>query len=358
MEIRSTKGNQDLERITGQFNIHGNIYEIVPYGSGHIHDTYLVKILESYTPGYILQRINHEVFKNIDDLMHNISIVTAYFDKQRSIKKDVDHIGDTPQLIKTHNDGTYHEKNGEYWRIFTYIPESNTYQKVLNEQQAFEAGKIIGRFQNLLSGMNETLRVTIPDFHNLDFRLNQFDQALKENKTGRVNMIGEEVEFIQNQRIKLRSFSELIKNKKFPLRITHNDTKINNILFDTNDQAICLIDLDTVMPGYVFYDFGDAIRTMANNAEEDEKDLKKVSFSTMHYSAFTKGYYQEADVFLTTIEKDWLPYSPVYMTFIMGLRFLTDYINGDIYYQTDFPDHNFVRARCQFELIKRMEGWL
>jgi Ser/Thr protein kinase RdoA (MazF antagonist) len=349
------QGKIDLYFIAEQFDIHGYADEIIPFGSGHIHDTYRIKTAGKNTPDYILQKINHQIFRDIDGLMSNISVVTSHIRNKLPVFKDPAPQKQTVELVKSADGGLFIEISGTYWRVFTFISDSFTYQKVQDRQQAYEAGRIIGGFQYLLSDIEADLHVTIPGFHDLELRLEQFNLAVTNDVTKRVQLVKDEMRFVKESADQLRPFLDLLKSGKVPLRIAHYDTKLNNILFDKNGHAICLIDLDTVMPGYIFYDFGDAVRTMANDTSEDEADLSKIGFNRNYYQALLDGYLAEATMFISKIEIDWLSYSPFYMTFLMGLRFLTDFINGDIYYKTGFPEHNLVRARCQFELIRRMD---
>ena len=349
------QGKIDLYFIAEQFGIHGTVDEIIPFGSGHIHDTYLIKTVDENTPNYILQRINHQIFRDIDGLMSNISLVTSHIRNKLPTSINPEFQKQTVELVTSADGGLFIEIAGNYWRVFTFISDSYTYQKVQDRKQAYEAGRIIGGFQYLLSDIETDLHVTIPGFHDLELRLKEFNLAVINDLTKRAQLVKDEIRFVKEMTGQLRPFLDLLKSGKVPLRIAHYDTKLNNILFDKNGHAICLIDLDTVMPGYIFYDFGDAVRTMANDANEDEADLSKIGFNRNYYQALLDGYLEETSIFMSKIEKDWLSYSPFYMTFLMGLRFLTDFINGDIYYKTGFPEHNLVRARCQFELIRKME---
>ena len=345
----------DLYFIAEQFDIHGHVDEVIPFGSGHIHDTYLLKTVGENTPDYILQKINHQIFRDIDGLMSNISVVTSHIKNKLLAFKGTESQKQTVELVKSADGGLFIEIAGNYWRVFTFISDSYTYQKVQNSKQAYEAGRIIGGFQYLLSDIETDLHETIPGFHDLELRLEQFNLAVTNDLTKRAQLVKDEIRFVKEMTGQLRPFLDLLKSGKVPLRIAHYDTKLNNILFDKKGHAICLIDLDTVMPGYIFYDFGDAVRTMANDTNEDEEELSKIGFNRNYYQALLDGYLEETTRFISKIEIDWLSYSPFYMTFLMGLRFLTDFINGDIYYKTGFPEHNLVRARCQFELIRKME---
>ena len=345
----------DLYFIAEQFGTYGTVDEIIPFGSGHIHDTYLMKTVEENTPNYILQRINHQIFRDIDGLMSNISAVTSHIRNKPPTFINPESQKQTVELVNSADGGLFIEIAGNYWRVFTFISDSYTYQKVQNSKQAYEAGRIIGGFQYLLSDIETDLHETIPGFHDLELRLEQFNLAVTNDLTKRAQLVKDEIRFVKKMTDQLRPFLNLLKSGKVPLRIAHCDAKLNNILFDKKGRAICLIDLDTVMPGYIFYDFGDAVRTMANDTNEDEEELSKIGFNRDYYQALLDGYLEETTRFISKIEIDWLSYSPFYMTFLMGLRFLTDFINGDIYYKTGFPEHNLVRARCQFELIRKME---
>lgn len=344
----------DLQDILGRFNIQPNNFAAERYGDGHIHDTFLIKTY-GVSPDYLLQKINHHVFPDVHSLMQNMIFVLQHLNTRVA----------SGSLFKRNNYLTvlfadtrlpYLHYKEKYWRLFEFIPESFTYQKPENTKQAYEAGKMTGWFQGAVNGMRNKLTDIIPDFHNLDKRIEQFREACSLDPLKRLAGINDELLFIQEQVKEIEAFTSQVKNGVFPLRITHNDTKFNNFLFDEDDHCTCLIDLDTVMPGYAFYDFGDAIRILACSTDEDERDLAKVSFMKEYYEAFLRGYLEEAEAFLTEKELEWLPMAPVYMTLMIGLRFLTDFINGDIYFKTNYPEHNLVRARCQFEFLKKIKG--
>jgi len=347
----------ELFDIAGQFRTNSISRDIFNYGTGHIHDTYLVKTESSNQPDYILQKINTEVFRDADALMFNIDTVTSHlFQKLGSFKDSGKYL--PLELIRTVNDTAYLQQDDACWRMFVFIDGSTTFDQFTKPKQAFEAGRAIGKFQYLLTDLDIPLKETIPGFHDLGLRLETFYEVCKRDRYGRERFVRNETGFVEMMHNRMKPFLLQMYSHHFPLRVTHNDTKINNILFDSEDNAICLIDLDTVMPGYVFYDFGDAIRTLANAADEDENDLSKVKFNVALYRSFRDGYLDAAEYFLTETEKEWLPFSVVYMTFIIGLRFLTDYLAGDVYYKTSYPEHNLARARCQFELIRKMENRL
>ena len=238
----------------------------------------------------------------------------------------------------------------------SFIEDSKSYDVVPNEQIALEGGKAYGKFIKILSDFPANdLKETIPQFHDIDFRLRNFENVIDTDIAGRVKETQTEIDFIRQRASQMYQILQLGIAGKIPLRVTHNDTKINNVLFNPEDKAIAVIDLDTVMPGYVHYDFGDAIRTFTNTANEDEADLSKVSINMAYFKAFARGFLSETREILSPDEKNHLAFSALLMTYIIGLRFLTDYLNGDTYFKTAYPEHNLVRARNQFKLLENME---
>lgn len=355
---------ESIRKIISKFSIGGGSYSFKPFGSGHINDTYLVYDHktesacknEGLHDKYLLQRINHEVFKDVKGLMQNMHLVTSDLKKKLSCADE--EIFTTVSIIPTHQgDLFYKDDQGSYWRVQTFIPNSISYDRVTSEKQAFEAGYAFGMFQRLLSDMDvSSLKETIPDFHNMEYRFSNLQKAIQRDIVGRKSSVTEEINFAMQRKASMENLYQKVRNGEVPIRITHNDTKFNNVLLDQETQkAICIIDLDTVMPGVVWYDFGDSIRTIVNTAEEDEADVDKVEVDISYFNAFSQGYLKETAPFLTSLEVDQLAFSSQYMTFIMGLRFLTDYISGDVYYKTKHEHHNLQRARAQFRLVSRME---
>ena len=341
----------DFYSIIRKFRIDGDVKNAYPYGSGHINDSY--KVLTN-DKNYLLQRINHEVFKDVRGLTSNISKVSDHLSEKLAVHPSQMQILNGVRTLNGEyilNDG-----EGNYWRIFDFIESSQSFNRVENAHLAFEGGKAYGWFMRMLDDFRvNTLIDTIPAFHDMSYRLDNFHNAINKNQAGRVGELEPEIEFVAQRSEKMKLVLDLGKENKIPLRVTHNDTKINNVLFDQDGKAMCVIDLDTVMPGFVHYDFGDAIRTFANTADEDEKDLSKVSMNIGLYEAFAKGFLSETKDILTQAEIETLAKSAEIMTFIIGLRFLTDYIEGDVYYKTHYPDHNLIRARVQFRLVQSME---
>ncbi len=347
----------DLEKVIVQFETQGIVEECIPMEKGHIHDTYCVKTANENTPDYLLQKVNNNVFVHVPEMMDNIERVSTH------IKRKLQHIPDAQihrevlTVIPTSRGNTYFlDTQDQFWRMFLFINDSYSVDKAENDQQAFEAGKALGKFQRLLADFpQQTLYETIPDFHHIRKRLRKFKAVITNDPHGRLENLNEEINFITKRREEMSLIYKLGRAGFLPERVTHNDTKLNNLLFDKNGTALTWIDLDTVMPGFVHYDFGDAIRTLANTTLEDENDLEKVSFQFSFYQSFTNGYLEEVEGVLNPIELIHLAFSSKLMTYIMGLRFLTDYIEGDVYYKIAYEGHNLDRARNQFKLLSEME---
>lgn len=343
-----------MNTVTGLFDVQGDIIKIAPYGEGHIHETYLIET-ENHCPDYILQKINRNVFRDVPAMMRNIQAVTQHLRDKLLALPGHDPDRESLQLVLTRaGDSFYQDDQGNYWRVFIFIPGTVTYQNLPDKALAREAGRAVGNFQLLLSDLKKTLEVTIPGFHNINFRIRQYAEAKRNDPAGRVDLVKEDLTFVENRFDRMMAYYADL-NDQAEIRVTHNDTKLNNILFDRDHKALCLIDLDTVMPGFVHFDYGDALRTLANTAAEDERDLSKVKFNRKIYQGFTRGYLEAVESFLTDAERKLLPFAPIYLTFIIGLRFLTDYLNGDVYYRIHYPDHNLIRARVQFRLVSEME---
>jgi Ser/Thr protein kinase RdoA (MazF antagonist) len=347
----------NISEIVSHFRIDGSFASSSPLGSGHINDSCLITTHPVSAPDYVLQRINHQIFKDIPGLMNNILIVTRHIEsKIRSGDPATEGLS-ALRLIPAY-DKEYYYKDGEqnFWRMYNFLPGTKSYDIVKNPFQAYEGGKAFGIFQYLTADISaETLSETIPDFHNISKRLRTFRNIVKQDHLNRVKDVLREIGFVEQREEEMKIILKLGESGKIPVRVTHNDTKFNNILFDENNRAVCIVDLDTVMPGYVLYDFGDAIRTGANSSAEDEKDLSKVNIDLDLFEAYAKGYLSVASTFLNDTEKEHLAFSAKFMTYIIGLRFLTDYIDGDHYYRIHFENHNLQRARAQFKLQESME---
>lgn len=348
--------NDNLVEIAKQFVLDGTVVKIEPFGNGHINDTYRVATKESKVPDYILQRKNHQVFKDIPGMMENIIRVTDHI-RKKLVQQDVRDVEKRViQHIKTNKgDYFYKDPDGNFWTVFLLIKGSHSVENIENPDHAYLAGKGFGRFQKQLKDLpGKPLNETIIDFHNIEFRYRNFRNSLTVNYKNRKEQCKKEIDFALEKEEEMHTLIKAERKGEIPSRITHNDTKINNILFDNFGQILCVIDLDTVMPGLVHFDFGDAIRTAANSAEEDEPELDKISINLQIFEAFAKGFLEETKSFLTQKEVDLLPHSAKFMTFIMGLRFLTDYLDGDVYYKIEHPEHNIQRCRAQFKLVQEI----
>jgi len=324
-----------LNDLLGNFQIDRKTYRFQEINQGYINDTYLV--LDQNTPLYILQRVNQNVFKDIKGIMQNIDNVFGLL---------VDREYTPITLFKTNTGLSYHDQESVgYWRLMTYINDSTAYNNAPDEKIAFEAGKMVGKFHQLLANaaLDEYVD-TMPRFHDLSLREKQFEDSLIGAKKEKLEISGEAIAFAKSTLEKLR----VINNGKLPLRVCHNDTKLNNILFSKDHhKALCLIDLDTIMKGYFYYDFGDAIRTIANRAEEDEQDHSKITFEKPLFEAFIDGL-ESNGAFLHEEELDTLAWGAVFMPFIHGLRALTDYLNDNIYYKVSYENQNLDRCLSLF----------
>ncbi len=346
-----------MEDVISNFETKGRLRKPLPFGQGHINETYLLSALSKQNPGYILQKINSKVFRDVPGMMQNIQVVTTHLRGKLSQMPGHDPDRESLQLVPT-RDGEYYytDNNDDPWRMFLFLPGTRTFEQVSSPDMAREAGRAIGLFEEMLSDMEIPLIETLPGFHNIHHRIGEYMSALDRDVFVRGRYIKADLRKAESHFEEMVSYYESLVAGKLPIRVTHNDTKLNNVLFDENGKAVCLIDLDTVMPGYVHFDYGDALRTLAAIAPEDEKDLDKVGFDLGLFRAFTRGYYSQAGSFLSARETELMPFAPRYLTYIIGLRFLTDFLNGDTYYKIQYPEHNLVRARTQLRLVEDMEN--
>lgn len=341
--------NSKLVTICDQFDIEGEIVSIDSFGSGHINDTFRL-ITDKRI--YLLQRINHEVFKNVTGLTANINKVTAYLRQMTSFEKM-----EILEFYKT-REGQYlfSDDQGNYWRMLNFIENSFSFDRVENSEIAFEGGKAFGWFVRKLDGFPaEKLVESIPDFHNAKFRIENFNKAVEQNIAGRAGDVSHIIDELARKEKEMMLIYELGKAGEIPLRVTHNDTKINNVLFDKNNQGLCVIDLDTVMPGYVHFDFGDSIRTFTNTGDEDDKNLDNISMNIEYFKEYTIGFLSETKKILNEIEIKSLAFSAKYICYEQTIRFFTDYLNGDLYYKTSYAEHNLDRTKAQLKLLQSME---
>ena len=349
--------NYDLKEIFGQFTAEGTYLSGELYGSGHIHDTFRVQTKESDKDDYILQRLNNKICKNIPELQNNIERVTVHLSQKISKIPGSDIKRECLALIPSKDGKSWIvDKDGNFWRVYIFISNHRSYNIVDSNDKAFEGGKAIGRFQAMLADMpGGPLFETIPKFHDIENRLLILNQKIKDDPAGRVSGLKEVIHEYLSRGEEMKTILKLGRAGKIPLRITHNDTKFNNILLDENDKALCVIDLDTVMPGYVHYDFGDAIRTATNTAAEDEKDLSKVEMNISLFESYAEGYLSETGKTLNDTEKEYLAFAPKLITYTIGVRFLTDFIDGDNYFKIHHEMHNLQRTKAQLKLVMSME---
>lgn len=344
----------DFPDIANSFCVGEAYLDAAPYGSGHIHDSYAVRYLgdEGSVSRVLMQRINTQVFSEPYLLMTNIAAVTAH------IQAGLEDPRATLAIIPTNEGASLLEtRGGNFWRAYRFIENTFSVDGVQSPEQAFEAGKVIGQFQDAVSTLPANiLHETIRDFHHTPKRLVALVEAADQDKVKRAQAASAEIAFIMERTGEIPLLTDHLENGLIPTRITHNDTKINNVLFDTRShQGLGLVDLDTVMPGSALFDFGDAVRFGTNTAEEDEQDLSKVHFDIHLYEQFARGYLLSAKGFLTDLEKSLLPAAARLMTLECAIRFLADYLSGDIYFKVSREHHNLDRARNQLKLLEEME---
>ncbi len=341
-----------MKYIAGHFGLIGNILEVSPLGEGLINDTYIVR-----TDGkddYVLQRINHAIFKDVELLQRNIELVTSHIRARLEASGENDIERKVLEFIRLKDsDRTFYYDGSSYWRVSRFIKDSVTVSEVTPESSR-QAGIAFGEFQAMLADLPHQLGETIPDFHNMELRARQLAEAVEADAVGRCTQPQVQqllVEMNENM-YEMCKAERMHREGLLPKRICHCDTKVSNMLYDKGGKVLCVIDLDTVMPSFVFSDYGDFLRTAANKVAEDCPQIDQVEFDMEVYTAFTDGYLQSASGFLTDVEKDNLPYAVAMFPFMQAVRFLTDYINGDTYYKTAYSDHNLVRACNQMALFR------
>jgi Ser/Thr protein kinase RdoA (MazF antagonist) len=350
----------DFADIVRCFAFEGDFLRAYPYGSGHINDTYAAEFRkdDGVAHRYLLQRINHDVFKNPEQLMHNIERVI------RHLREKIRAAGGNPQreamcLIPTIDGGTYcRMDSGDYWRGFVLIEGAQTYEIAESMKHVYCAARAFGSFQGLLSDFPAGhLHETIPGFHNTPQRFQAFVEAVERDTANRAHAVRREIAFVEQRAGETSVLIDLLDQGLLPERVTHNDTKFNNVMIDDETgEAVCVIDLDTVMPGSALYDFGDSVRAAANSAAEDEPDLSKVAFRLDIFEHLAAGYLDSTRDFLTPAERDYLAFSAKLMTFECGMRFLADHLNGDTYFKVHREGHNLDRCRTQFKMVQDMEA--
>ena len=353
-------GKGNIDEAIGQFRYEGVLIDERPYGSGHINDTYLLtfEIAEMGTIKVILQRMNKNIFTKPIELMENILNVTSYL-RKKIIENGGDPDRETLNVIRTVDDMPYFvDSEGEYWRSYKFITDATSYDQVESPEDFYQSAVAFGNFQRLLAEYPaETLHETIEGFHDTKARFQVFKKAVEDDVCGRAASVQKEIQFVLEHEHLANVFADLLEKKEIPLRVTHNDTKLNNIMIDNKTRkGICVIDLDTVMPGLAMNDFGDSIRFGASTATEDEQDLSKVSCDMELFDLYAKGFIEGCGGKLTEKEIDLMPTGAMVMTFECGMRFLTDYLQGDTYFKIHRENHNLDRCRTQFKLVKDMEA--
>jgi hypothetical protein len=344
--------SKTIKTIFNQFDHQSNYVSHSELNSGHINDTFLVKTAGK--KNYILQRINHNVFKDVTGLVSNKVFISKHL-KSKYPKLSEEEISNKVLcFIKSKNTNFYyHQENLDFWNVMVFIDNSVTHEIVKDAEIAYEGGKLLGEFLNLTSDFDSSKLIdVIPNFHDMSFRFRQYASSVQTATKERLENAATYTKIVADLKDEMHILQNLKEAGKIPVRVTHNNTKISNSLFDKDNKGICMIDTDTVMPGIIHYDFGDAIRTICNIAAEDEKDLLKVDFNLEYYKAYKKGFLEQTKNSLSETEVKYLPLAAKTMIFIMALRFLTDYLNNDIYYKTNYSDHNLDRAKNQFKLIE------
>ncbi|MCB0807063.1 MAG: aminoglycoside phosphotransferase family protein [Bacteroidales bacterium] len=342
----------DPFEVAERFKTEGHVKQVFPFGSGHINDTYKV-----ITTGrnYLLQRVNQQVFMDVRGLTSNMIRVINYI--SGFVENNNEQMKVLRPVLTLNNSYFFVDEDAGFWRMFDFIQDVLSYDKAENAMQAREGGRAFGWFLRSLDKFNvSSLGETIPGFHNAKVRYEAFCKAIESDRKKRLAEVQAEVDFLQSRAEEMMHVQILAENGDIPVRVTHNDTKINNVLFDEEGGAVCIIDLDTVMPGLSVYDFGDAVRTFANTADEDAKELSDIHMNIEYFTALAEGFLSETKDILNDPEKENLALAAKYITWEQALRFLTDYLKGDLYYKTQYIDHNLVRTRAQIALLKSMEA--
>lgn len=344
-----------MKNIVKQFAIGTEMGNIRPLKIGHINDSFIIDSKNQGEPSYFLQKINHNIFKDIEGLQRNIQLVTDHLRKKLSERGEQDLDKKVLRLVPA-KDGKlfYEDENGDYWRIYINIENTHSYDTITPEL-AYKAGEAFGDFQCMLSDIDTAQLIeTIPDFHNMEFRLQQFHDAVKDNAAGRLSQVQWMVDEIEKRAEEMCAPQRLFREGKLVKRINHCDTKVNNMLFNQDDEVTAIVDLDTVMPGFVLSDFGDFMRTGANTGAEDDPNLDNIGINLEIFEAYTKGYLSKA-TFLSNVELEYLAFGAKLLSYMQTVRFFTDYLNGDTYYKIEFPEHNWQRTKAQFKLLQSQE---
>ncbi|MDP2335692.1 MAG: phosphotransferase [Bacteroidota bacterium] len=345
----------NLEKIAANFQLEGTVDRVEAMGEGFINDTFIIYTKEESVTNYLLQRKNKRIFTNVPAMMENIQKVCTHI-KKKVIAKNGDPMREAMTIIPSLDGKLYfQDEEGEYWAVCIFIGNTITYNSAKTPELAYQGGKGIGMFQAMVADLNEPMIDILPGFHNIRFRFNQWDAVLAKDPVGRKAKLATEISWVENRREEMLNFWKLVESGEIPTRITHNDTKINNILFDQSGEVLCVIDLDTVLNSTCLNDFGDAMRSYTNTGEEDDENPDAVSCDISIFEGFTKGYLSQTIGFLNEKELEYLAFSAKYITYEQVLRFLMDYIDGDNYYKIKHPEHNYQRTIAQYKLLTSME---
>lgn len=346
---------KNLLEVATHFKIDGDIDQIFPLGNGLINDSYKIETTGEKHPDYVLQRINHAIFQDVEMLQRNIFIVTSYIRKKLEQANETDLDRKVITLVPAKDDKLYYFDGNSYWRVMVFIANAIT-RETVDDANSYTAGIAFGNFQSMLADIPDKLGETIPDFHNMEFRLKQLHEAVEKNVAGRLSEVQYLIDEIEKRANEMCKAERWYREGKLPKRVCHCDTKVNNMMFDQDGKVLCVIDLDTVMPSFIFSDYGDFLRSAANTGDEDDKNLENVNFNMEIFKAFTKGYLESARSFLLPVEIENLPYAAALFPYMQLVRFLADYINGDTYYKIQYPEHNLVRSNAQFKLLQSIES--
>lgn len=346
-----------LQFIVSQFDIKGTVTEVKPLGNGLINDTFKVTTAESDCPDYVLQRINNAIFTDVAMLMRNITTVTTHIKLKLMENGETDIERKVLNFRLTKETGKPYFKTTEetYWRIMDFIPGAITKSEV-NPESSHDVGIAFGNFQAMLADLPFELGETIPNFHNMEFRLSQLRDAVKADRVGRVAEVKDLIDAIERDADEMCKGEQLYRQGILPKRICHCDTKVDNLMFEPDGSVLCVIDLDTVMPNFVFSDIGDFLRSAANTGREDDENLDNVNFNFEIFAAFVDGYLESTRSFLLPVERENIPYAAKLFPYMQAVRFLADYLDGDRYYKIQYPTHNLVRTKAQFKLYESVKA--
>ena len=343
-----------IEEIAAQFATDGKIGKLNIHEGGHINDSYRLTNTMDDQPDYLLQRVNHNVFKDVPLLMNNMVLVTDHVAaKVRNIYPD--EVERRSLTIVPTTDGLtfFKDPEGNFWRVLLFIEDHLVFDSTTDPDIAYEGAKTFGAFSAMLNDLPaEKVGTVIPDFHNMNWRLTQLKESIRKDAAGRLKVVKEEIDYVESRAEMMLTIHKLGETGAIPLRVTHNDTKISNVLFDLDKKGLCVIDLDTIQPGYVTSDFGDGIRTLTNTGEEDDENLDRVSMDIDLFEAFANGFLDSTREILLDAEKEALVYAGLLFPYMQSVRFLIDYLDGDTYYKVKHPEHNLVRTRAQLKLTK------